>query len=560
MQVGEVLAGKYRILKRLGEGGEGSVYLAVHMQTEMLWAVKEIRVRREPGDAAPCHELQMMKRLKNRHLPQIIDVISRDGNTCLVMEYVRGIPMNYRLKKDRTLSFKEVQGIAEQVTDALCYLESRQSPVCHLDIKPSNLIRRPDGLIKLVDFGSAWKEREPVRHMGTDGYAAPEQYLEGGAEPDVRTDIYALGATMYRMISGKLWSPAMRGSSVPNCPAPVSDLILRCLKDDPAERFQSAALLRVQLRYLRRREKRQRGRKQVLGALAMAFPAAALCLNILPSVIDISSDESWNYGKLISEAGVVSEEEGQEYYSRAVFLNPERSEAYLRYLSGAQTDGILSEGEERFLRDTLHTVRPGGDQTYEELLSQNLPAYIETALNIGLAYWYSCRREDNRRIALGWFEKAVGAGDGYGERDTASEADKDRELAELYLRMGKAMEKFSSGSTEDSALNAADYWENVGVILKSGERSIKRENRLTWLRFCREALCAIPFISGDLSRAGVGKDEQTRRIGDLETMAQELSKLPSGSRIEEEIIDDIRKAALAAREAADHEQPDMTEA
>ena len=114
MQVGDILAGKYRLVKRLGEGGEGSVFLAIHLQTEMFWAIKEIRIgqapagtrepeeakeiplppdageaadarskpvakrnaeKRDSPDASVCHELQMMKRLKNRHLPQIIDVI-----------------------------------------------------------------------------------------------------------------------------------------------------------------------------------------------------------------------------------------------------------------------------------------------------------------------------------------------------------------------------------------------------------------------------------------------------------------------------------------------------
>ncbi|HCI74285.1 MAG TPA: hypothetical protein DHV42_07090, partial [Lachnospiraceae bacterium] len=171
MQTGEILAGKYKIAKRLGEGGEGSVYLAIHLQTEMFWAIKEIPLSK--GERTLCHELQMMKRLKNRHLPQIIDVLQEGETVWLVMEHVRGIAMDQKLKNGRVLSAMEVMDVAEQVTDALCYLESRDPPVCHLDIKPSNLIRRPDGLIKLVDFGSAWKEKAQVRGTGTDGYAAP---------------------------------------------------------------------------------------------------------------------------------------------------------------------------------------------------------------------------------------------------------------------------------------------------------------------------------------------------------------------------------------------------
>ena len=358
IDTGEVLAVKYRLTRRLGKGGEGSVYLAVHLQTEMFWAIKEIPWKEEETDGAVCHELQMMKQLKNRHLPQIIDVLRQGESVFLVMEHVRGIPMDRRLKRDQVLSFREVRDVAEQVTETLCYLESRPRPVCHLDIKPSNLILQPDGLIRLVDFGSAWKEKEQRKRTGTDGYAAPEQYREDSPEPDVRTDIYGLGATLYRMVTGRIWSEASREEGIPDCPAEWSGLMLKCLREDPDQRYQSAALLRDAMGRLRKKEKRERGRRQFLAALAMAFPSAALCISILPSTIDLSADESWNYEKLISEAAVVSAEESYSFYRRAVFLEPDRSDAYLHFLSDAQMDGDLSEEEE--IRQRLRLPWPTG--------------------------------------------------------------------------------------------------------------------------------------------------------------------------------------------------------
>ena len=547
MQVGETLAGKYRLMERLGEGGEGSVFLAVHVQTEMLWAIKEIRVSRDAQGRASCHELQMMKRLKNRHLPEIIDVILLDSRACLVMEYVRGTSLDRRLKGGRVLSGEEVQDVAEQVAEALCYLESRQPPVCHLDIKPSNLIRRPDGLIKLVDFGSAWKEKEQLKRMGTDGYAAPEQYRADAPEPDVRSDIYGLGATLYRMVCGKKWSPSMRMSSGWNCPPPMSELILRCLREDPAQRFQSAAMLREALFRIRKKERRLKGRRQILGAVAMALPAAALCLQILPAALDLSADESWDYDKLVREAAVAGEKEGMEYYRKAVFLEPGRCDAYLKFLSGAQMDGVFSDQEELFLRDTLHSVRPGTDMTYEELLELDPENYLRTALQIGLAYWYSCPREDAGKIAMGWFGKAVDTRGG-----TGKEMEDMKQKAQVYLRLGGILEKIHSSGEEEAPLNAARYWEDLGALLKRDDEDRIPEDWLTQLKFCRESLQTLTFLSGELKEAGISEQQQNGRIGALEKLARSVSAPAGGGQICDRILGEIEEAAASARQAATH--------
>ena len=582
MREGDVVAGKYKLIQRLGEGGEGSVFLAIHLQTEMFRAIKEIRVNPDADDTFFCHELQMMKRLKMEHLPEMVDVLRQEDTVFLVMEHVRGIPLNRRIRNAQVLEESEVFDVAWQVTEALCYLEKLDPPVCHLDIKPSNLILRPDGLIKLVDFGSAWKEKEQIRRMGTEGYAAPEQYLADGSKIDVRTDIFGLGATLYRLSSGKNWSSRVRVSCVPNCTPRMSDLILRCLREDPAERFQSAACLKDELKKIRKRERLQRGRIQVLGALAIALPAAALCLRILPSSLDLSADESWNYEKLIREAGVVSEKESREYYRKAVFMEPRRGDAYLRFLSDAQTDGTLSKEEELFLRDVLHSVRPGSDQTFEELLAGNPEAYLETALQIALAYWYNSPREDSRRIAMGWFEKAVEAAEHAGARTSGSartngsgasaeemedseagsagaaageverQLEKQVKTAALYLRLGTVLEKIRSGPGEETGQSAVSYWEELNNILKMDQMDGIMEDPMIRLKLCRESLQTLTFLSGDLARAGIGKTEQIGMIETMEDLAEGVTIPAAGREAGERVLEEIRQAASAAREAAEH--------
>ncbi len=568
MQAGEILANKYRLIKRLGEGGEGSVFLAIHIQTEIFWAVKEIHIDQGEENTHFCHELQMMKSLRNRHLPQIIDVISQGECVYLVMEHVRGIPMDKKVSEGRTLHADEVWDTAMQVAEVLCYLESRETPVCHLDIKPSNLILRPDGLIKLVDFGSAWKEKTQVRRMVTDGYAAPEQYLEDGSEPDARTDIYGLGATLYRLISGRKWSPDQSSDEIPNCPRELSDLILTCLQADPEDRFQSASVLMDSLENINRRQRWTKGRIQLLGALAMVFPAMALCLRILPSTIDLSADESWNYDKLVREASVVSEEDSRTYYRKAIFMDPGRSDAYLQYLTDAQIDGTMSDEEEIFLRDTLHTVRPGSDLTYEELLSQDPYAYARTTLQIALAYWYSFPRDDGRRIALGWFQKAVKAAGSVGEKVPEEERPAEesagkrtqavletdmkriREEADLYLQLGTILEKIHSPDEEQVALSTPEYWKSLESIVAEISEPKEMNEPLTQLKMIRDALGTITFLSGDLERAGINCEEQTEMIRKMDALACSI-KIPKeqaeiGRSIREEINISLKNALRAA--------------
>jgi serine/threonine-protein kinase len=309
MQTEAAFEERYRMIEKLGEGSEGSVFLALYLPTDEFRAVKRIRAG---SMAASCREPEMMKHLRNEHLPRIIDVLYQEPYIYLVMEHVRGMSLDRMLRSGGCVSEAQALEAGLQIADALCYLETRDPPVCHLDIKPSNLIRRPDGLIKLVDFGSAWKEKAQVRGTGTDGYAAPEQYPQSGHFPDARSDIYGLGATLYRMSAGKKWSAKMRLSCVPNCSKEMSDLIRKCLEEDPQERFQSAFSLKNALNAMRRRERLEKGRFRILASLAMAFPACALCLQILPSMFDLSADEAWDYGKLIREAGGVSVEESRE--------------------------------------------------------------------------------------------------------------------------------------------------------------------------------------------------------------------------------------------------------
>ncbi|MCC8067193.1 MAG: protein kinase [Clostridiales bacterium] len=139
----------YQIIRCLGSGGEGTVYLVCHLITEQLRAAK---VLKNIGEGRK-HELNMMKHLKHTSLPGVIDVLEEDGIIWLIMEYIHGQRLDYAVAKGMTET--QVWSIARQLSEVLLYLHTRKVPVYHLDIKPSNILVRQDGSIVLIDFGAS---------------------------------------------------------------------------------------------------------------------------------------------------------------------------------------------------------------------------------------------------------------------------------------------------------------------------------------------------------------------------------------------------------------------
>ena len=203
LEIGTIVDGKYKILNKIGQGGMSTVYLAMNERANKQWAIKEVRKDGtkdyEFVKQGLVAETDILKRLNHPHLPSIIDVIDCDDTFLIVMDYIEGRTLDYWLKKEGAQPQERVVEWAKQICDVLGYLHSRKPPIIYRDLKPSNVMLKPDGQIMIIDFGTAreFKEynAEDTRCLGTQGYAAPEQY-GGHGQTDGRTDIYNLGATM----------------------------------------------------------------------------------------------------------------------------------------------------------------------------------------------------------------------------------------------------------------------------------------------------------------------------------------------------------------------------
>ena len=403
--------GRYRVIRKLGGGGEGQVYLVVHEQTEQVWAAKILHA----CGPERWHELNVMKKLHHPSLPRVIDVLELESpegpSLCLIMEYVRGRSLEEIRREKGRLSEQQVIDAGLQMCRALSYLHERREPVLHLDLKPENMICRSDGRIVLVDFGAAERISEEAggARRGTDGYAAPEQY-DRTRPLDARTDIYGLGASLYYLASGVRYSRAMIKSKVPGCPDRLGQIIRHCLAEDPDDRYPCASKMAADLMRLRRSEQSQKRRTRLWAALVLVIITGALAGHALISEFAQVSEKQWDYDMLVQEAECAPLEQARAYLLKAVYIRPRRARAYLAYLDLLSADGQLTEQEDEQLRELLHTIPYGSEDMYEEMIAQAADEYALLSCRLGLIYWYEyASRTEGRRIAAGWFGKAAAA-------------------------------------------------------------------------------------------------------------------------------------------------------
>lgn len=222
LRPGVVLRNRYRILDLIGQGGMGAVYKAEDLRLPgRICAIKEVFPElyglteiTEDLHHQFYQEARVLARLDHPNLPKVSDFFSENQREYLVMDYVPGRDLEEIVIAARQagqfLDERQVLVWAAQLCDALEYLHSQDPPILHRDIKPANIKVTPDGRIKLVDFGLV-KLLAPddsrtitvVQGRGTAAYTPLEQYGGETDHTDPRTDIYALGATLYHLLAGE---------------------------------------------------------------------------------------------------------------------------------------------------------------------------------------------------------------------------------------------------------------------------------------------------------------------------------------------------------------------
>jgi len=264
-----ILQGRYRILKTIGQGGAGAVHLCADLRLEeRRWAVKEL-VCSEPSQLTSAQqrfqrEASLLSALRHPNLPVIVDYFVEDDKQYLVREYIEGDTLAERIDKQGPASEGQAVEWALQMCQVLSYLHSQDPPIIYRDLKPQNIVlasapradasgEAPPEELRLIDFGLARamdRVRRDTAAAGSVGYAAPEQWEDGPVTP--RTDLYALGATLYFCLTGRPPSPVAGTHRLiplrPDLQKATEALVLRCMQPVPEERPDSAEALERELR------------------------------------------------------------------------------------------------------------------------------------------------------------------------------------------------------------------------------------------------------------------------------------------------------------------------
>lgn len=350
IKIGTVIDGKYEILKQIGKGGMSTVYLAADNRLNKNWAVKEIArkglgknneeiVNEVPADA------KMMKSLDHPTIPTIVDIIDRsdDEYIYVVMDYVEGESLDKVLAEYGAQPQDMVINWAKQICDAFSYLHSQKPPIIYRDMKPANVMLKPDGNIKIIDFGIAREYKEgnlaDTTVLGTKGYASPEHY--GGRQTDERSDIYTIGMTMHHLLTGVDPRPAdYRYAPIRQWNPELSDglerIIDKCVSPDPKDRYQNCDELLYALEHYREDEQvfKKKQKKKLFTfitsiSLAVIFAVSGFVTNNLSE-----QAESNNYDNLI-EITNMDYSAAVDNIDKAVLIDktdPRAYESFLKYI------------------------------------------------------------------------------------------------------------------------------------------------------------------------------------------------------------------------------------
>ena len=484
---------QFEILRELGRGGTSVVYLVTDRADGRNYAMKVLRRDdNEAEELAPKEDNLQAKAAALRNESEVLQALCTDnqGNVthhpgipafreCVcdengdfagfVMEYVEGRSLQQILEDGKCYTVRETVEAGLQLCGIMEQLHGQEPPMIFRDLKPANILVRPGGEFVLVDYGAVRKLRKSAAtdtmRLGTDGYAAPEQY-GGWEQSDERTDIYGIGAVLHHMITGRppletglrplreilgskgesrqyaemakilllccMTAPSMRYSSCKELGKALKGVLGSCERGGTAKkRLLGIAGYRSRNAGNRFRERAARGsREKVWNRFVWLANTAAVCL-VLALVLAASAAgaKTAEYCALIEKARKETDfEEKKEAYRRAAALRPEDQEAYICFLRELAADCVITEEEKSALDDVLFgranagrlwEKAAGNEEGNLERMRKKRPGdYAAFSVELGKAY-FACYEGGKEAARLCFRNALSAAGLWFDDRDMA---------------------------------------------------------------------------------------------------------------------------------------------
>ena len=561
LEIGSVVDGKYKILNKIGQGGMSVVYLAMNERANKQWAIKEVRkdgvTNFEVVKQGLVAEVDMLKKLNHPHLPSIIDVIDGEGSFLIVMDYIEGVSLNKKLKELGSLSQDNVIEWGKQLCDVLGYLHSRTPPIIYREMKPANVMLRPDGEVMLIDFGTAREFKSTsvadTTCLGTQGYAAPEQF-GGQGQTDARTDIYCLGATLYHLVTGhnpceypyemypiRQWNPALSSG--------LEQIILKCTQKNPNDRYQSCAELMYALEHYKDFEIETKKKNNVKWRSFIAMGLASIMMFGASAGFKVKSvrDSEWIFEKNINDTETYEDFSNLQLSAGEY---PKKVEPYEKALDVIKKDGKFTTAEHLALVGSI--LNPSSENKNFEKFRKGNDQYYRFCYNLALQYFFNY---ENKLTGIAncqkWFNIAASC-DEYTSVIEGTDTDysmttKDIENAKMLAKLsgaiahmeqkrGYAVESGTSmtpvgqeNSVGETEYPENKYWEDLTAILDL--EFFATSNSMTKRRVYEWIVTALEFSHTKINQGGISYAEMRTVVDkakvDLRSLLAGLSESDS---------------------------------
>lgn len=484
------------------------------------------------------------------------------------MDYIEGKSLNKVLKESMEqtglpIGIEDVLSWGIQLCDVLNYLHMREQPIVYRDLKPSNIMLRPNGEITLIDFGTAREFKieniEDTTSLGTPGYAAPEQYgsqnHKGKARP--QSDIYCLGATLHHLITGR--NPAespfhflpitqCRKTLLEETPREFRNELLglemiltKCTQQEPEQRYQNCAQLQYDLEHPEELglPYRRKLKNKMLAFSASLALAAVLGAGSLTGAALAKNTETSGYGYYVESAQTASTQEKLSCYKKAIALNPEAEDAWLGLVNAVGEDNTFTSEEDSYILSILSSRDNGRTKDNKTLFQKNEAGYVRFAYNMGMLYYYTEGTGQNKASAGGWFDivsKADLNSLNLGEDEDKKTAWKTRSdiLGKISAYNSKIGQTNQAG---DAQVSYKDYWEDLMALMSDDIAG--QDNVITELRLYNEIVYQICTHYDAFREAALTQNEMQEALDRITEAvnAADVTDNPVAKELKENILD-----------------------